>query len=101
MIVVRTLLAASLSILIILVHDAAGAADRCLSRAEQRAHAASHAVVPLARALRAVKARRGELVRASLCERSGQLVYVLTLLTRDGKVARATVDAASGAVIGR
>ena len=78
------------------------AAERnwCLTPEERRAKIAAHAVVPLAKAMRAVKVSRRELVRASLCERNGHLVYVLTLLSRDGNVTRATVDAGSGTVIG-
>jgi hypothetical protein len=79
--------------------SAAVAADHCLSRAEQRARAASHAVVPLSRAMRAVH-KHGEVIHARLCERSGHLVYLLTVLGPDGKVAQASVDAANGTVIG-
>jgi len=75
------------------------AADRCLTPTEQKARAASHAVVTLSKAMRAIKPR-GEVVRARLCERSGRLVYVLTVLARDGKVAQASVDAGNGSVIG-
>jgi uncharacterized membrane protein YkoI len=42
----------------------------------------------------------GELLRARLCPGSGRLVYLLTVLTHDGKVWRVTVDATSGTVIG-
>ncbi len=72
------------------------AADRCLTPNEQKARTASHSVVPLSRAMRP----RGEVVRARLCEQSGRLVYVLTVLAGDGKVARASVDAGNGTVIG-
>lgn len=74
--------------------------NRCLTPEERRAKIATHVVVPLAKAMRAVKVPRRELVRASLCEQNGHLVYVLTVLGRDGKVTRATVDAGSGTVIG-
>jgi uncharacterized membrane protein YkoI len=77
----------------------AGAADHCFSRNEQKAEAAAHAVVPLSRVMRQVKPR-GELIRARLCERDGHLVYLLTLLATDGKVAQASIDAASGALLG-
>jgi len=77
----------------------AAAADHCFSRNEQRAQAASHAVMPLSRVMRQVKPR-GELIRARLCERDGHLVYLLTLLAIDGKVAQANVDAESGALLG-
>ena len=75
----------------------AGAADHCFSRNEQKAKAAAHAVVPLSRAMRQVKSR-GEVIHARLCERGGRLVYLLTLLAADGKVAQASVDAADEAV---
>ena len=77
----------------------AAAADHCLSRAEQRSRAAAHAVVPLSRAMRAVH-KRGEVIHARLCERGGHLVYLLTVLAHDGKVAQASVDAVNGALMG-
>ena len=96
MIVARVLLSACL-----LIWAAAAQAEekgRCLTAAEQKGKAATHTVVPLAKAIRAVKGR-GEVVRARLCEHGGRLVYVLTLLARDGKVARASVDASTGMLI--
>ena len=78
---------------------AAAPSDRCLSPEERRAKIAAHAVVPLAKAIRAAKAPRREVVRAALCEQNGRLVYVLTVLGRDGKVTRAIVDAGSGTVL--
>jgi uncharacterized membrane protein YkoI len=73
----------------------------CLEKAEQRAAIAAHKAVPLAQAIKSVheRGRRTEVVRAELCRRGDGLVYVLTLLARNGKVTRATVDAASGAII--
>ncbi len=70
----------------------------CLNRAEQRAAVADRKAVPLASAIKALRERgqRGEVVRAALCSRGDRLVYVLTLLARNGKVTRATVDAATG-----
>jgi uncharacterized membrane protein YkoI len=41
----------------------------------------------------------GELVRARLCQESERLIYLLTVLPRDGKVRRVVVDAKNGAVI--
>ena len=78
---------------------AAHAADRCLAPNEQKAKTAAHAVVPLSRAMRAVK-QRGEIIHARLCEHDGRLVYVLTVLGRNGMVAQASIDAANGAAIG-
>ncbi len=74
----------------------------CLSKAEQRAAVASHRALPLARVVK--QRRRGhgsELVRARLCHHGEGLVYVLTLLRRNGKVSRVTVDAANGELISR
>jgi hypothetical protein len=75
------------------------AADHCLSRNEQKAKAAAHTVVPLSRAMRSARAH-GEIINARLCENGGHLVYLLTVLGGDGKVALASVDAGSGALIG-
>jgi hypothetical protein len=73
----------------------------CLSKAEQRAAVAEHRAIPLALAIRSLHAhgRRAELVRARLCRHGGGLVYVLTLLARNGKVTRVTVDAINGELI--
>ncbi len=95
MILVRAMLA---SLVALGATAAAGAGDRCLTRNEQKAKTAAHAVIPLSRAMRAVHGR-GEVIRARLCERGGQLVYELTVFGKDGKVARAGVDAGSGAVV--
>lgn len=72
---------------------------QCLSRAEQRAAIAEGQAIPLA-AARGMVRHRGDLVRARLCHDSGRLIYLLTVLTRDGKVQRVTVDATNGTVIG-
>ncbi len=73
----------------------------CLNQKERRAEIESGKVVHLATAMRAAKTRmQGTLVRARLCHSHQGLVYVLTVLARDGKVARITVDAVKGALIG-
>jgi uncharacterized membrane protein YkoI len=80
---------------------AADDALHCLSRNEQRAAIADGKAVPLAAARRAARLKMpGELVRARLCHKSERLIYLLTVLARDGKVAHVTVDAKDGAVIG-
>jgi len=79
----------------------------CLSKAEQRAAISHGQAVTLAEAIRAVRGRaarvRGrsarEVVRAQLCREPGGLVYVLTVLARNGKVTHMKVDAASGKVV--
>ena len=79
----------------------AAEASSCLDKEERQAVQASGKVVPLAWAKRAVPAHKGEVVRAKLCQRPGGLVYLLTLLARDGKVTHVTVDASSGRLAGR
>ncbi len=72
--------------------------NACLNKAEQRAAVADHKAIPLARAIKLRRARghHAELVRARLCRHGEDLVYVLTLLGRSGRVIRETVDAANG-----
>ena len=76
----------------------------CLSKAEQRAALSSGQTVTLAAAIRSVRGSvrgRGtrEVVNARLCREHNGLVYLLTLLTRDGKVTHTAVDATSGKVV--
>ncbi len=92
---VRTML---VSLLVLGATAAAHAADRCLTGNEQRAKTAAHAVIPLSRAMRAVRAH-GEIIRARLCEHGGRLIYLLTVLARDGKVVEKGVDAGNGALV--
>jgi uncharacterized membrane protein YkoI len=80
----------------------AAAADPavCLSQDQRRSAIATHRAMPLARALRGVRGRLGgEVIRARLCYHGEELVYVLTVLARDGKVTRTSVNAASGAIV--
>jgi uncharacterized membrane protein YkoI len=81
----------------------AAAADPsgCLSQEQRRAAVVSHHAIPLARAVRDVRRRTAgaEVVGARLCYHGSDLVYVLTVLARDGKVVRASVNAASGVPI--
>jgi uncharacterized membrane protein YkoI len=74
----------------------ADAGFACLNKEQRRAVIASGQVVPLSTAIQAARGRRGEVVKARLCYSPNGLVYLLTLLARDGKVTQATVDAASG-----
>jgi hypothetical protein len=73
----------------------------CLTKAEQRAAVASHQAISLAQAVKVLRAhgKRAELVGARLCRRDERLVYVLTLLARNGKVIRTSVDAANGELL--
>lgn len=72
----------------------------CLTKEQRQAVQQSGKVVPLAWAKRAVPAHKGEVVGAKLCQRPNGLVYLLTLLARDGKVTRVAVDASSGRLAG-
>ena len=79
--------------------SAADAARACLNKEAQREAIANGKAIPLAQAMRAVHRRPGEVVKARLCQDTKGLVYLLTLLARDGKVTRATIDASNGSVI--
>jgi len=71
--------------------------ESCLSPDERRAVIGAHKTIPLARAIHVVRAKvRGDVVKARLCRQELRLVYVLTVLARDGKVTQARVDAADG-----
>ena len=73
----------------------------CLDQKERRAESTSGAVVRLAAAIHAAKSRMpGTVVQARLCHGQDGLVYVLTVLAHDGKVARIIVDAAKGTLVG-
>lgn len=72
----------------------------CFNRQEQRMAVHQGLAIRLGAALRSINARDGdELLRAELCQNKTGFVYVLTLLSRNGKVSRTIVDARSGAVI--
>lgn len=73
----------------------------CLDQKERRAESESGSLVRLAAAMHVAKSRMpGTVVRARLCHGPVGLVYVLTVLAHDGKVARITVDATSGTLVG-
>jgi uncharacterized membrane protein YkoI len=72
----------------------------CLNKAEQRATIASGQAVTLGTAIRSVRGHGArEVVKARLCREPRGLVYVLTVLARNGKVTHTTVDATSGRVV--
>ena len=92
---------AALTILSLAPAGAAELAHVCLDQKERRAEVESGRVVRLDTALRAVRSKMaGTLVRARLCHGNDGLVYMLTVLARDGKVARLTVDAVKGTLVG-
>ena len=71
----------------------------CLSAEEQRGAIASGRSVALAAVIKGMHLGPREVVSARLCQEPDRLIYLLTLLGRDGKVRRATVDAANGTVV--
>src|SRR5262245_8527503 len=94
--IITTLLAASVTT------TPAADLQACLTRAEQRLAVDSGKAVRLSDAINAVRAhgRGRQVVKAQLCHDAEKLVYVLTVLARDGKVTHARVDAVTGNVIG-
>ena len=74
------------------------AGEQCLSAVEARQAVAQKAVVPPAIAIRAARAAAGggRIIRASLCRVGDALAYRVTILHRDGRVARVTVEGRSG-----
>jgi uncharacterized membrane protein YkoI len=82
--------------------DTAAVSHACLDQKERKAVEESGKVIHLAAAMRAARKRApGTLVQARLCNGKDGLVYVLTVLDRDGKVARLTVDAVKGTLLGQ
>ena len=76
----------------------------CLSKTEQKAAISGGHTVTLAAAIRSIRGSvRGhgshEVVRARLCREQNGLVYLLTVLGRDGKVTHTAVDATNGNVV--
>jgi uncharacterized membrane protein YkoI len=73
----------------------------CLKVAEQNAAVAAHEVIPLGDAIKKLreKGHKAELVRARLCHRNGDLDYVLTMLTRSGKVISVDINAVNGDLV--
>jgi uncharacterized membrane protein YkoI len=81
-------------------HPATADEHRCLDPEQRRAAIAGRQAVPLTKAVHAARAHvNGDVVNARLCEQGKALVYVLTVLGRDGKVSRASIDGASGAFL--
>ncbi len=69
----------------------------CLNQKERRAETDSGKLIRLSAAMHAAQRRLpGTVVRARLCRGTDGLVYVLTVLAHDGKVARISVDAMKG-----
>jgi len=73
----------------------------CLSQKERRAAVEDGSAIRLSAAIHAIRNRMpGTVIRARLCRGAEGLVYVLTVLAHDGKVARIAIDAVKGTPIG-
>jgi hypothetical protein len=72
----------------------------CLTGDEQRAAIAGGKTVPLATVIHTLHRAPKDVIKAQLCQEPDRLIYLLTVLGRDGKVKRTIVDAISGAVVG-
>jgi len=72
----------------------------CLSPAERRVAVAEGQAIPLVQAQRALRPEhRGEVINARLCRSGNQLVYLLTVVARHGKVMRVRIDATNGQLV--
>jgi uncharacterized membrane protein YkoI len=79
----------------------AEAQHACLNQKERRAEIEGGKLVRLDAAMRVARGRMpGTVVQARLCHGADGLVYVLTVLAHDGKVARIAVDAIKGTLVG-
>ena len=72
----------------------------CLTGDELRAATANGKTVPLATVIHTLHRAPKDVIKAQLCQEPDRLIYMLTLLGRDGKVKRAIVDATNGSVVG-
>lgn len=78
----------------------ARAQSNCFSADETREHVQRHGLIPLNDIVRSARVTAtADLISARLCETAGNLVYMIAMLGRDGKVMRMTVDARTGDVI--
>jgi uncharacterized membrane protein YkoI len=78
----------------------ARAQSNCFTAEDTREHVQRHGLIPLNDVVRSARGgAQADLISARLCETAGNLVYMIAMLGRDGKVMRLTVDARSGDVI--
>jgi hypothetical protein len=87
-------------IMAVLGNSLAAESVHCLTGDEQRAAIANGKAVPLATVIHSLHRAPKDVIKAQLCQEPERLIYMLTLLGRDGKVRRAVVDATNGAVVG-
>jgi hypothetical protein len=74
-----------------------GSTGSCLTDAELRDLVNSGQIIPQIYAFRTARNQiGGEVVRASLCPKETGLVYIITTLTKDGKLNRIDINAVTG-----
>ena len=93
-------LSIALPVLAVPTKGLAAEPSRCLGSDEQRAAIVNGKTVPIATVIHSLHRAPKDVIKAQLCQEPDRLVYKLTLLGRDGKVKRETVDATNGAVVG-
>jgi uncharacterized membrane protein YkoI len=80
--------------------NSASAQQACFSAEETRAHVVKLGLVSLHDVVRSARGgNEADLLSARLCETNGNMVYMIAMLGRDGRVMRMTVDARTGSVI--
>jgi uncharacterized membrane protein YkoI len=78
----------------------AAAEQTCLSVEDTRSSVQQHGLVSLHEVIRSVQsANPADLISARLCETNGNMVYMIALLGKNGRVMRMTIDARTGEVI--
>lgn len=75
------------------------AAQECLTTEEARAAVNEHHLLDFQQAARLSRSKvRGEVISANLCRLNHRFMYVLGILSPEGRVARIGVDAANSSV---
>jgi uncharacterized membrane protein YkoI len=99
----QTLLILALAAALAALGTTGAAAADCLSPNQARAAAQQGQVQPMSSLIGSIRAATGGeiLPPAQLCQSGGRFVYVVNVLQPNGQVRRITVDAASGAIVGR
>ncbi len=91
---------AATAVVLVLAAGTAHAQVSCLSPAERRTAVAAGQAIPLEQAQHSLRTEhRGEVINARLCRAGPQLVYLLTVVARHGKVMRVRIDAKTGQVV--
>jgi uncharacterized membrane protein YkoI len=78
----------------------ASAETTCFSNEDTRDHVEKHGLIALHDVVRSARGTgQADLISARLCETNGNMVYMIAMLGRDGKLLRLTVDARTGTLI--